>query len=63
MFIVGKDFVSAVDVKAGLAHQGGTVRPYDIKGSSGIIPKVKINYTELAALCGHPKDVCRNGCE
>lgn len=49
MFIVGKDFVSAVPLRAGIAHnRGAQVRPYDIKGSNGIIPKVKINYIEVA---------------
>ncbi len=53
MFIVGKDFVSAVPLRAGVAHnKGATVRPYDIKGSNGIIPKVKTNYTEVAFLSG-----------
>jgi len=62
--LVGKDFVSAVSVRAGVAHNGGAqVRPYDIKGTSGIIPKVKVNYTEVACYCDYTKDVCRNGCE
>lgn len=39
------------------------MRPYDIKGASGIIPKVKINYTEVASYCVQTKDICRNGCE
>jgi hypothetical protein len=61
---VGKDFVSAVTLRAGVAHnKGAQVRPYDVKGASGIIPKVKANYTEVAVLCGQTKDVCRNGCE
>ncbi len=64
MFIVGKDFVSAIALRAGVAHnRGATVRPYDLKGASGIIPKVKVNYTEVAVLCGQTKDVSRNGCE
>jgi hypothetical protein len=47
-----------------MAHGGGsTVRPYDVKGASGIIPKVKINYTEVAILCSQNKDICRNACE
>jgi len=53
VFLVGKDFVSAVTLRTGVAHKGGsTLRPYDIKGASGIIPKVKINYTEVASYCG-----------
>ena len=39
-------------MKTGVAHnKGAQIRPYDIKGASGIIPKVKINYTEVGALC------------
>ena len=34
-----------------------------MKGASGIIPKVKVNYTEVAVLCGQNKDICKNGCE
>jgi CCDC81 eukaryotic HU domain 2 len=64
VFLVGKDFVSAVTLKTGVAHHGGAqIRPYDIKGSNGIIPKVKINYTEVASYCASTKDMCRNGCE
>ena len=51
VFLVGKDFVSAVALRAGVA-KGGSVRPYDLKGASGIIPKVKVNYTEVAVLSG-----------
>ena len=51
MFIIGKDFVSATTMRAGVCHPGGQVRPYDVKGASGIIPKVKINYTEVGVLC------------
>lgn len=54
--------MSAVYIKAGIA-KGLAVRPFDNKGMSGIIPKVKVNYTEIAGLCGQNKDVCRNGCE
>jgi len=51
--MVGKDFVSAVTLKSGVANHGGSsVRPNDLKGASGIIPKVKINYTEVASYYG-----------
>ena len=52
VFIVGKDFVSSVALRAGIAHnKGQQLRPHDIKGASGIIPKVKINFTEVAVMC------------
>jgi CCDC81 eukaryotic HU domain 2 len=64
VFIVGKDFVSAVYIKSGMAHnKGAQVRPFDNKGVCGIVPKVKINYTEVAALCLLNKDICKQGCE
>lgn len=64
MFIVGKDFVSAVYIKSGMAHnKGAQVRPFDNKGICGIVPKVKINYTEVATLCSLNKDICKSGCE
>ncbi len=41
--------MSAIVLRAGIAHnRGASLRPHDIKGSSGIIPKVKANYTEVA---------------
>ena len=62
--MVGKDFVSAVVLKTGISHNGGAqVRPLDLKGASGIIPKVKINYIEVGLFCGLSKDECRKGCE
>jgi hypothetical protein len=64
VFIVGKDFVSAVNIKSGMAHnKGAQVRPFDNKGVCGIVPKVKINYTEVASHCALNKDVCKTGCE
>lgn len=61
---MGKDFVSAVALRSGVAHsKGAQIRPYDIKGASGIIPRVKINYTDVGLLCNLSKDVCKNGCE
>lgn len=45
--------MSAISLRTGVAHnKGAAVRPYDLKGASGIIPKVKVNYTEVAVLCG-----------
>ncbi len=64
VFIVRKDFVSAVYIKSGMAHnKGAQVRPFDNKGICGIVPKVKINYTEVATLCSLNKDICKSGCE
>jgi hypothetical protein len=47
-----------------MAHnKGAQVRPFDNKGICGIVPKVKINYTEVASLCSLNKDICKSGCE
>ena len=64
VFMIGKDFVSAVTIKSGISHCGGAqIRPLELKGSSGIIPKVKINYCEVGLFCGQSKDECRKACE
>ena len=39
------------------------LRPYDSKGSTGIIPKVKANYVEIGCLCSVSKDEARSTCE
>ena len=62
--MVGKDFVSKVVLKTGISHNRGTqIRPMGLKGASGIIPLVKINYVEVGIFCGQNKDVTRKGCE
>ncbi len=64
VFLVGKDFVSAVSLRTGIAHNGGAaLRPYDLKGVAGAIPKCKVNYTDIATQCGQNKDICKNACE
>jgi len=35
----------------------------DIKGTSGIVPKVKINYSEIGQMSGVSKDAAENGCK
>jgi len=62
--MIGKDFVSAVTIKSGISHnRGAQVRPLELKGASGIIPKVKVNYVEVGTFCGMSKDDCRKSCE
>jgi hypothetical protein len=55
-FIIGKDFVPGLQVRSGIANAGGQIRPYEIRGSSGIVPKVKVNYTEIGAIAGVTKE-------
>lgn len=62
--MVGKDFVSAVSLRTGVSHNNGsTIRPLELKGASGIIPQVKVNYVEVGLFCSLPKETCRNQCE
>lgn len=73
VFIVGKDFVSAVPMKPAISsgmsldpfEQGdrNKIRPFVQQAGSGIIPKVKINYTEIAVQVGLSKDECRTAVE
>ena len=51
-------------LKTGISHNRGTqLRPLELKGASGIIPQVKINYVEVGLFSGQDKDTCRKGCE
>lgn len=67
VFMVSKDFVSLVTLRSGIVHTSASgicsVRPLELKGASGVVPKVKINYVEVASLCGKSKEVCREVCE
>lgn len=56
--------MSGVVLKSGLStNRGAQIRPIELKGASGIIPLVKINYVELGMFCNQSKDECRRGCE
>ena len=65
VFIVGKDFISGVNIKAGNINKnlGNQLRPFENKGNSGIIPKCKVNYIEVSCNCGISKDLTKDGCE
>jgi hypothetical protein len=63
IFQVAKDFVLGMPVKAGFVHDNGVLRPYEIKGTSGIVPKVKINYTEIGYFAGVSKEDAKHGCD
>jgi hypothetical protein len=61
--MVGKDFVTSIAMKKGIAHTWGDVRPFDLKGANGIIPQVKINWVEVAVFGGLPKETAKEACE
>ena len=81
VFVIAKDFVSSDPIKAGIAtgttaemfsidgqyHSVGTqIRFYDHRGTdAGIIPKIKINFYEMANLTDGEatKDQCRTSIE
>lgn len=67
VFLVAKDFAGGVPLRTAIAGGAGEgpLRPFELKGSSGIIPQVKINYFEVATLTGGQatKDACRAQCE
>lgn len=51
-------------LRAGVSHNNGAqVRPYDLKGGNGIIPKVKANYIDIGTQCSQSKDAAKNACE
>ena len=60
---LGKDFTVGYPVKAGIANPNGTLRPYSHSGQSGIIPKVRVNYTDIGVRAGVSKDEAKNGVE
>ena len=63
MFLVGKDFVLGANLKKAFYTKNGQILQYEIHGASGIIPKVKINYTEIGIYASVSKDQAKNGCE
>lgn len=63
IFQVAKDFVLGMEIKAGIVHENGVIRPFEIKGTSGIVPKVKINYTEIGYYAGCSKEEAKHGCD
>ena len=50
-------------MRSGISNKQGSIVPNDIKGTSGIVPKVKVNYTEIGHLAGVNKDAAENGCK
>lgn len=63
--MVSKDFVSGIerkqnnflsdqDLKSGICT-GDAIRPLELKGVNGVIPKVKINYIEVGQFCNENK--------
>ena len=39
------------------------MRPHELRGVSGVIPKVKVNYIEIASMAGMSKETVKEVCE
>lgn len=63
IFQIAKDFVLGLPLQSGVVHDNGVIRPFEIKGSSGIVPKVRINYTEIGYIAGVSKEEAKHGCD
>lgn len=63
IFQVAQDFVLGMPLKSGVVNNTGTLRPFQIQGTSGIVPKVRINYTEIGYYAGVSKDDAKHGCD
>ena len=54
-------------IKTGIVHISSSgaagLRPLELRGASGIIPKVKFNYIEVATIACQSKEKCREVCE
>jgi hypothetical protein len=65
--MVAKDFVPQLALKSGIVHISNSgaagLRPLELRGASGIIPKVKFNFAEVASISHKSKEKCRDVCE
>jgi len=65
VFQIGSDFVNGLNLRTAITGAGGNIIASSIKGTSGIVPKVKINYTEIGYMTNGSvsKDQAKNACE
>ena len=61
IFQVARDFVLGLEIKSGVVLDNGAIRTFEIKGTSGIVPKVRINYTEIGIYAGVSKEDAKHG--
>lgn len=74
VFLIGKDFAPSMSIKAGIQSgmnlelydgqqaEAATIRQYGNQGIAGIIPKVKINWCELATFVSGQQVVTKEEC-
>lgn len=63
IFQVSQDFVLGLSLKSGVVNNQGALRPFQIQGTSGVVPKVRVNYTEIGYYAGLSKDEAKHGCD
>jgi hypothetical protein len=63
IFQIAPDFIPGMPVKAGFVHENGVLRPFQIKGTSGVVPKVRVNFTEIGYFAGVSKEDAKHGCD
>lgn len=61
IFQIAKDFVLGMPIQSGVVHENGVLRPFEIRGTSGIVPKVRINFTEIGYYAGMSKEDAKHG--
>jgi hypothetical protein len=65
--MVAKDFAPSMALRSGIVHitpsGAAALRPLELRGASGVIPKVKFNYVEVATIASKSKEQCRDVCE
>lgn len=44
-------------------YDNGVLRQYEIKGTSNIVPKIRVNYTDIGYLASVSKEDLKHGCD
>ena len=63
IFQISNDFTPGMPIKQGVIHENGALRPFKISGTSGVVPKVRVNYTEIGYYAGTNKENAKHGCD
>ena len=61
IFQIARDFVLGLEIKSGVVLNNGVIRTFEIKGTLGIEPKVRINYTEIGIYDGFSREDANHG--
>ena len=59
VFMISKEFSASMALRSGIAYTNANgvvaLRPHQLKGANGAIPKVKVNYVEISSICKKSK--------